>query len=409
MKQTLLFLLFLVVPLCLHAAEVKNLAVTQQGNKVVVRYDLVGKLGEKEADISASVEVDGGRYGAEKLSLTGDVGRKVKVGKGRSFTWDGLKDFPAGFDGDVTWDVEASGGTVAAPAPVAASGSGGFTDPTVGMELVPVKGGCFQMGDTFGDGQSDEKPVHEVCVSDFAMGKFEVTVGQFRRFINATGYRTDAENNSGGKNGCWAQEFVAEKEWDYREWASWRKPNKYQENEENHPVSCVSWNDAQEFIKWLNGKSGANYRLPTEAEWEYAARAGSGERNYWGNSKDAACGYANVADQTKFGGGISWYNKHECSDGYPYVAPVGSFKPNGLGLYDMMGNVWQWTGDWYDKEYYGSSPRSNPHGPSSSSSRVLRGGSWDSDPPRVRAAIRYGDGPANRRSYLGFRLVAPVK
>jgi formylglycine-generating enzyme required for sulfatase activity len=284
-----------------------------------------------------------------------------------------------------------------------------FSDHTTGMDFVPIKGGCFDMGDSFGDGNAEEKPVHEVCLDGFSMAKYDVTVGQFRKFVNATGYRTDAEKNTGGVNGCYAMEFGKDKLFDWRDWGSWKNPNKYLENEENHPVACVSWNDAQEFVKWLNGKSGASYRLPTEAEWEYAARAGSSGRNYWGNSKDTACGFANVADQTKMEGGVTFADTHKCSDGYPYVAPVGQFKPNGFGLYDMMGNVWQWTGDWYGEKYYGSSPKNNPTGPSTGSDRVYRGGGWSNVARGVRAAVRDGFSPGSCGFNLGFRLASPVQ
>ncbi|MBI5749278.1 MAG: formylglycine-generating enzyme family protein, partial [Nitrospinae bacterium] len=254
---------------------------------------------------------------------------------------------------------------------------GDTRDTVTGMELIFVKGGCYQMGDTFGDGESDEKPMHEVCVDDFYMGKYEVTVGEFRGFVNATGYRTDAEKNTGGVNGCFAyDQDDKEKQWNWREWASWKRPNKYQENEDNHPVACISWNDAKAFIEWMGRKSGKNYRLPTEAEWEYAARGGTTGRNYWGNSKEEACRYANVADRTKLPGGSSWNDKHECDDGYAFASPVGRFQANAFGLYDMMGNVWEWCSDWYADDYYRKSPKNNPEGVNSGQSRVIRGGSW---------------------------------
>lgn len=112
--------------------------------------------------------------------------------------------------------------------------------------MVSINGGCFKMGDSFGDGEADEKPVHTVCVDDFYMGRFEVTVAEFRRFVNDTGYRTEAEKNTGGVSGCFAyDQDDKEKQYNWREWANWKKPNKYQDNEDNHPVTCVSWNDTQ--------------------------------------------------------------------------------------------------------------------------------------------------------------------
>lgn len=281
-------------------------------------------------------------------------------------------------------------------------------------DMVKVKGGCFQMGDTFGDGNKEEKPVHEVCVDGFSMGKYEMTVGQFRAFVEETGYVTDAEKNTGGDNGCWTLERDSSGAWSggYKKWASWRKPlqAELQPVEEQHPVSCVSWNDVAAFIAWLNRNSGRSYRLPTEAEWEYAARAGTSTRNYWGNGKNDACRYANVADQSPLPSGSNWPGeKHECNDGYTFVAPVGRFQPNTFGLYDMIGNVWEWTADWYGSDYYGQSPKQNPQGPISGSIRVNRGGSCCNSPAYVRAANRSFDGPAYRDYRLGFRLVAPVQ
>ena len=295
-----------------------------------------------------------------------------------------------------------------------------MSDPVTNMELVPVKSGCFQMGDTYGDRRpvedKDEVPVHEVCVSDFYMGKYAVTVAQFRRFVDDTAYKTDAERNSGGLSGCWSHESSITNS-SYFEWVAstnWKKPNKSQGNEDDHPVSCISWNDAKAFTEWLARKTGKPYRLPTEAEWEYAARAGTQTRNYWGNNINDACQYSNVADNTtrKLGSWLDkryhfWKEKHDCTDGYFFVAPVGRFKPNAFGLYDMMGNVWQWCEDWFDAEYYKSSPRNDPTGPSVGEKRVNRGGSWNDQPQGVRASTRGTGVPVRRYASIGFRVVLP--
>jgi len=340
-----------------YATEIKNLTSGQSGERGFVQYDLVGKLGVKEADVTVFAEIGGERYPAGKLSLTGDFGAKVKVGTGRRFYWDFLKDYPAGFDGEVTWDVEAVGAPLAAPAsaPAVASGSG-FTDPTTGMEFVPVKGGCFQMGDTFGDGYASEKPVHEVCVDGFSIGKYEVTQGQWKAVM--------------GNN-----------------------PSKFSSCGDNCPVEQVSWNDVQDFIGKLNSRSGRNYRLPTEAEWEYAARSGGKSEKYSGSSSIDS---------------VAWYGGWDGNSSS--TTHVGRKGANGLGIYDMSGNVWEWCSDWYGEEYYGESPRSNPQGPSTGSGRVGRGGSWSGEPASVRASNRSNGSPsANRFSTLGFRLLAPVQ
>ncbi|MBW6511260.1 MAG: formylglycine-generating enzyme family protein [Desulfuromonadaceae bacterium] len=232
--------------------------------------------------------------------------------------------------------------------PVAAGATGGksFTDPTTGMEFVLVKGGCFQMGSNKGD--SDEKPVHEVCVDDFYMGKYEVTQGQWQKVTGSNPAHVKKGNN--------------------------------------YPVEKVSWNDVQGYLRQLNQRSGKTFRLPTEAEWEYAARSGGKSEKYSGsNDVDA----------------VAWYNGNSGNQTHP----VGQKQPNGLGLYDMSGNVWEWCQDWYDSGYYTKSPRQNPQGPSGGSFRVERGGGWNNGPRGVRSAYRIRSSPGNRSNYLGFRLV----
>ncbi|MFH0780590.1 MAG: FlgO family outer membrane protein [Pseudomonadota bacterium] len=227
-----------------------------------------------------------------------------------------------------------------------------LTDPVTGMEFVLLPGGCFKMGDTFGDGDPDEKPLHEVCVDSFYMGKYEVTQGQ---------YQTVTGNN----------------------------PSKFQKDD-NYPVEKVSWNDVQNFIRLLTGKSGSKYRLPTEAEWEYAARSGGKSEKYAGGNEIDA---------------VAWYNKN-CGGG---TNPVGQKQPNGLGLYDMSGNVREWCGDWYDSSYYGNSPRNSPKGSSSGSDYVVRGGSWGGSAGNARATSRFAGAPSFANVDLGFRLVLPIQ
>ncbi len=161
------------------------------------------------------------------------------------------------------------------------------------MEFVLVKGGCFEMGDTFGDGADDEKPTYEACLKDFYLGKYEITQGQWKRVMGAN-------------------------------------PSNFKESDD-HPVETVSWNEAQEFIRRLNQMSGKNFRLPTEGEWEYAARSG-GKREKW-------AGTSNETELQDY----AWFGSNSGSRTHP----VGQKRPNGLGLYDMSGNVSDWVGDWY--------------------------------------------------------------
>ena len=172
--------------------------------------------------------------------------------------------------------------------------------------------------------------------------------------------------------------------------ANWRDPKFSQD--ENHPVVCVSWNDVVAFAEWLSKKSGYSFRLPTEAEWEYACRSGGKKVKYGTGTGDISHDLANYYGT---GGRDRW----------KYTAPVGSFPPNELGIYDMCGNVWEWCEDWYDKNYYGRSPKNDPQGPKNGKYRVLRGGSWSDVPRDMRCANRFGSVPAYRCLDYGFRLV----
>jgi len=264
--------------------------------------------------------------------------------------------------------------------------------------MVPVKGGCFRMGDIFRDIPSSEKPVHEVCVDDFYIGKYEVTVGEFRMFVDQTGYRTEAEIQDGCHSwiGEGREEKIKEHNWS----------NTGFSQTDRDPVVCVSWNDAHNYIQWLNSKEGTHYRLPTEAEWEYAARSGGEEYQYsWGNGMPSG----NVADESakKELSGLSIWEGYR--DGYPYTAPVGSFRPNALGISDMSGNVYEWVSDWQENDYYANSPRYNPKGPDKGKYKILRGGAWDLQPDTARTTSRYWNEAGARAVCMGFRLAHPVK
>jgi formylglycine-generating enzyme required for sulfatase activity len=297
----------------------------------------------------------------------------------------------------------AQEGPVALPSPAlqgeGPSGLETYKEPTTGMEFVLVKGGSYQMGDTLGDGNPNERPIHEVCVDDFYLGQFEVTVGQFRQFVNATGYRTEAERGDGALHVNDQGELKKEAH------INWKNPGCSQTD--RHPVVCVSWNDAHAFLDWLSQKSGKAFRLPTEAEWEYAARSGGKSYKYsWGNGDPSG----NIADESakrKFPWASIWWQGYD--DGYAYTAPVGSFSPNELGLFDMTGNVWEWCQDWYGKDYYASSPKNNPTGPDSGTLRIGRGGSWYSVPRNIRATYRFRGWPSERLDGNGFRVALPLQ
>jgi formylglycine-generating enzyme required for sulfatase activity len=267
-------------------------------------------------------------------------------------------------------------------------------DGLQGPEMVRIPAGTFLMGSPKGekDREGDEEQ-HQVRIKgDFAIGKYEVTVEQFRRFVEAAGYRTEAE--TGG--GCYY--------WDGKDWKqdpskTWRKPGF--EQSDAHPVVCVSWNDAVAYTEWLSAQTGQRYRLPTEAEWEYAARAGTQTAYYWGNNPDEGCIYANGADQTAKKQFLDW-TIMECRDGYVYTAPVDRFQANAWGLHNMLGNVWEWTCSEYKESYGGAEQRCVNK--NASGLRVLRGGSWNYPPGWLRAASRYWSVPDYRRDLGGFRL-----
>ena len=238
------------------------------------------------------------------------------------------------------------------------------------LEMVEVRGGTFVMGDNRGVGRSDEKPLHRVTVSDFYLSKYEVTVGQFQRFAEVTGYRTSAERQGGWLT--WNGVF-----WEHKRNASWRKP--YFPQTERDPVVMVSWNDAVEFCNWLSRREGLTlfysigaevtedwsadgYRLPTEAEWEYAATSGGKDVEYsWGSDSP----HGNIADATLREAFPAWPFRTwpGYADGYVYTAPVGSYPPNDIGLFDMSGNAWEWCNDWYGS--YTAEPQTDPRGPRS--------------------------------------------
>ena len=297
--------------------------------------------------------------------------------------------------------------------PTVSPGKKTFTS-SIGMKFVLITTGSFMMGsretpelvaknNAFGDNPQkpfafkDEHPVHKVKITKpFYMQTTEVTVSQFQAFVSATSYITDAERQGKGqvfsKNGTRL----------LRAGVNWKNPGFSQGDD--HPVVVISWNDAKAFTDWLNEKERTTkYRLPTEAEWEYACRAGSDTAFYWGNRPNGE--YANIGDSS--------YSKvftddkmvtRVCNDGCVYTAPVGSYRPNSWGLFDMCGNAIEWCQDRYAKDYYSKSLETDPQGPPSGNFRVVRGGGWPIIARECRSASRYGAGPDSRNSDSGFRV-----
>jgi len=281
-----------------------------------------------------------------------------------------------------------------------------FYQNSLGMEFVKILLGSFMMGDTLSPQEVHSKwpggqlewykrshPRRRVQLTQgFYIASAPVTRGQFAHFVHQTGYKTDAEKQGRAR-------AFKDGKWDWQDGVDWKNPLFDQTNA--HPVVCVSYNDAIAFCQWLSQKEGQTYTLPTEAQWEYAARAGADSTTwYWGDDESGAQGRANTADE----GNNLRYAFEGVKDGYEFTSPIASFTPNAFGLHDTIGNVWEWCLDWFQDSYSGLDTI-DPEGPPSGSLRVLRGGSWSTNPRLCRAAFRYRYAPDSRRTSYGFRVV----
>ena len=260
-------------------------------------------------------------------------------------------------------------------------------------EMVVVPPGDFTMGSPSSEeGRwDDEGPRHRVTIgSSFSVGVYEVTRGEFGRFVSSTD-RSMGDSCRTWENG----------EWKARSGLGWRNPGFLQTD--SHPVVCVSWDDAQSYVAWLSRETGEAYRLLSESEWEYVARAGTVTRYWWGDGSSSQCRYANGADMSAKKHNSGW-TVADCDDGYYQTSPVGSFGGNSFGLHDVHGNVWEWVQDCWNDSYAGAPGDGSAWEIGECSRRVLRGGSWNNDPGFLRAAIRYRVGTGVRFSNDGFRV-----
>jgi sulfatase modifying factor 1 len=262
------------------------------------------------------------------------------------------------------------------------------------------------------DGIESERPQHRVVISKpFYMGTCNVTLSQFRRFVEETKYRTDAEASPLGGWGYTPDGkflFTRSAEFDWKHTGF--------EQGEKQPVINVSWNDATAFCKWLSEKEAKKFRLPTEAEWEYACRAGSTTVYSFGNNPQELTKHANVRDKAYierfYAAALSLGRQSydfglavRTDDSFPFTSPVGQFLPNAFGLYDMHGNAEAWCGDVYADDYYSKAPISDPTGPMKGEYRVHRGGSWGGAPVACRSAARKASTPEVRCDEIGIRVV----
>jgi formylglycine-generating enzyme required for sulfatase activity/serine/threonine protein kinase len=273
---------------------------------------------------------------------------------------------------------------------------------SIGMRFTLIPPGEFVMGSPDSDvkARDHEKPQHRVRISKpFYLGVHEATRGQFQQFVDATGYRTDAETNSKGGLGWIPDRRVFEQDRKF----SWRNPGFEQTSD--HPVVLVTWNDAAAYCQWLSRIEDKTYRVPTEAEWEYACRAMTSTRYFSGDDPESLAAVGNVIDATM----VEKYPDYRvmaiaARDGFVYTAPVGQYQPNTFGLYDMHGNAHEWCQDGYDAGYYQRSPLVDPVGPAQSSSRVLRGGCAITQWFEARSANRFALSPSFAIAIAGFRV-----
>lgn len=304
----------------------------------------------------AGEQVQTGQTGGREFSQAGESGANIRSRSGRKLLYAGiavgvLLAFSAGL-------YIASLRDQNGPAP---PGSQKKVESPQGMVL--LQGGLLKMGSA--EGYDYEQPIHDVLIDSFYIDEAEVTNAQFRKFVEATGHKTDAEK------------VMAR-----LDWQTYATPDR-----DDHPVVLVSWNDAVAYAKW------AGKRLPTEAEWEYAARGGLiGKKYPWGDEPPAR--KAN-------------FDRGRKTDILP-TEPAGSYEPNGYGLYNMAGNVAEWCQDWYESDYYKKSPPRNPTGPSSGQSRVIRGGSWYTDFNQLRNSARISESPEGYEFDRGFRCAKSV-
>jgi formylglycine-generating enzyme required for sulfatase activity len=353
----LLYILLLFYCIDLQGQSIQNVEATQHDKTIVVTYDLTGLKSGQTATISLFCSEDGGNNWGTKLHyVTGDVGQSISAGYGKQIVWQVLDERERLTGSNISFEVRAmlSNSHKNTQLTLNESDSISFIDTisNIDIEMVFVKGGSFTMGCTDeqeNDCDDSEKPAHEVTLSDFHIGKYEVTQKQWRTVM-----------------GDDPQEL-------------------YFKDCDNCPVENVSWFEIQEFIKKLNQKTGKNYRLPTEAEWEFAARGGNKSKGYKYSG-------SNKIDE------IAWYENNSQNR----TQSVAKKKPNELGLYDMSGNVWEWCSDWI--RLYSTENQVNPQGATSGTIRVLRGGGWGNPAEICSVCTRNGSNPDNRGIRSGFRL-----
>ena len=266
-------------------------------------------------------------------------------------------------------------------------------------EMVMLPQGSFTMGspDSDQDRSSAEVPQHRVSISyPLAVGKYDVTRGEYAAYVKATGHADGSP--------CGTEAIPGYAKFDKDSDHNWHSPGFDQTVRD--PVVCVSWDDAQAYVQWLSEKTGRTYRLLSESEYEYAARAGTTTTRYWGEHASNQCAYANGGDQALDRSFVTKtvFTFADCTDGYVFTSPVGSFPPNAFGLYDMLGDAHSWTQDCWNETYSGAPTDGSSWQIGDCSQRILRGGDWDSTPPNLRSAARLMDTTSDHLNGFGFRM-----
>jgi formylglycine-generating enzyme len=287
---------------------------------------------------------------------------------------------------------------------------------SIGMRFTLISPGDFRMGARQGEPARNDEDLHSVKITKaFYMAVYEVTVGEFRRFAEGNSrmvsgktvpFQTRAERGGQSFQGGRPGGFQLTNS-DLDTWvttASWKTPGWVQND--NYPTAFISWEDAQAFVQWLSKKEGKSYRLPTEAEWEYACRAGTSTSYWWGDLPDETGKVANVADRAFKKRFPSITDTMDMDDGYIFMSPVGRYRPNPFGLYDMVGNAWEWVSDFYVPHLKDGV---DPRGPANGSEHVARGGGYGTTADRCRCAARFHDPPDTRYSGTGFRVVLDIE
>lgn len=320
-----------------QGARIANVNAEQNFKNIIVSYDIKGSGIDDRYNIKLLCSTNGGRaFGFPLEEVSGDIGYNIGGGNDKQIIWDVLSEVSSFSYTDVVFKVIAE--------PI----SNDLVD------MVFVEGASFIMGNN--SGEADEKPAHQVLLSDFYMSRTEITVGQYKEFCEQSGYEMPASNAV---------------------------------YSDNHPITYVSHSDATAFCEWLSEISGKKYRLPTEAEWEYAARGGAQQDNTVTKASPDKDNYA-------------WSRANTGGYGHNEVKLL---KANSLGLYDMIGNVWEWCDDWYSSSFYRYSPPSNPKGPPNGKVKVARGGSWREPAEGISNMFRFYVSPTAKTNYLGFRIV----